>query len=807
MSEKLYAKIKEEGQYVIDAYVPDITFNEIGKRGVTRRDGIAKASGKALYTRDIFLHGMIYGRIMFSPYPRAKIISMDTSAAEKMPGVRLILRYDDPEIEGRLLNGSYFGPEWVCPELAGWGLKPIRPLLGDEAWYEGQPLGLAVFADSEEEADEAIRLTKVEWKQLPFVLDQEEALKEGAPILRPGFDHNILDDPRLEFDQGDVEKGFKEADRVIEYTVRRNAHAWAGAEMPSVVARWHGDNLELWIHQQQPYHAKQLLSEFFKIPMNKIVMHTVYQGCAFGGRGNPGNNSENGMNSLAVIAAARTGKPVKVLYDRRETFFGMSGDAEIGYFKVGCKTDGTITAVEMKNIFAVYMCTPGHQHIVENTRVPNVRVRNIVADVSKPPAWWCRCEQLPNCLAQTVMFDKVAGELGMDPTEVALKNDGCEGHDMSYLEKFKKEHGYPPIDSLKECIKAGKEAMDWDAKWHAPGAGKLPNGKLHGMSFTWTHNWDSARGHASAAVMFEDDGTVSILGQHSDIGPNPWTAYCQIAADELGMESKDINVRPFTSESGFALMSPDGSCNLCANGLAIRKACKKARGMLLELAATKFDGEGEVAPEDLDIRGKYIFMKNKPEVKKTIKEVVALAMPAHNSCGYWPEAPIIGWAWTQQGLWGEAMSTGRPRLLRQAHFMEIEVDPETGGVEVTKIVNVNDVGKVISPETVEGQVYGGDYSGIGRALTEELVWDKRTGVLLNRNLLDYKYPTMLDCGEIKPIIKESGMGYGPYGASGIGEHTPTVVPAMMAAAVYNATGKWVLEYPLTPARILKALSE
>jgi xanthine dehydrogenase molybdenum-binding subunit len=398
----------------------------------------------------------------------------------------------------------------------------------------------------------------------------------------------------------------------------------------------------------------------------------------------------------------------------------------------------------------------------------------------------------------------VAAELGLDPTEVALKNDGYDGRDTTELSKYKREHGFPDRDSLKECIEAGKKTIGWDEKWHPPGTKRLPNGKMHGMAFTWSHEWDDTRGTGSAAVMIENDGTVSIIGEQSDIGVNPWTAYCQIVADELGIRYEDVNIKPFNLDHGFALMSPDGSANLCSNGEVLRKAAQKAKEMLLELAAQRFEG---VEPKELDIKDGIIYVKAAPEEQKTIKEAVARAMPMFASAAFWTEPPVIAWAWHTQGVWGRALETGRPRLCRQAHFIEVEVDTGTGEVEVTKVVNVNDVGKAISPETVEGQMYGGTYMGIGRALSEEMVWDEKTGVLLNRNLLDYKYATMLDCGPIETIIKETGMGHGPYGTCGVAEDIATEVPALLGPAVYNAIGKWVDEYPITPDKVLKALGE
>jgi len=804
MSDKSYKEICEEGKYSANADKIDISYNEIGKRGVKRIDGYVKASGKAMYTSDVQIAGMLYGRIMMSPYAHAKIMKMDTSKAEKVPGVRNIIRYDDSEIKGKLLNGSYFGPDWVCPKWSGFALKPEHLVLGDEAWYEGQPVGVAVFANSEDIAKKALNLVEIEWKELKFVLDEEDAIKPDAPILRPNAKDNLVEYFEPVFKKGDIEKGFKEADKIIEFETKRNAHQWVVAELPSVTVKWNGDILEMWVYEQQPYHEKMLIAEALNIPMSKISVHTLYQGGSYGGRGNPANNSENGMNVLGAIAAKRTNRPVKVLYNREEAFFGESGDIMKGYVKVGAKNDGTITSVYMKNIFAVYVCTPGWEHFVENTKIPNIYGEVYQVDVSKGPAWWARCEQLPNCLIFTLVFDRVAAELGLDPTEVAIKNDGCDGHDISFLKEYERKHGFKERDSLKECVEIGKKAIGWDEKWHVPNTKKLSNGRMHGIAFTWNHNWDDHRGTGSAAVMIESDGTVSIIGQHSDLGVNPWSSYCQIVADEIGVNYEDVNIKPFDVDHGFNLMSPDGSANLCANGFIVKKAARKAKKMLLELAEKKFEG---FTAKDLEVKDKFIYVKNEPEKKITIKEIVKKAMPMHDSCVFWTTAPIIAWAWHTQGLFGQALRTGRPRLARQAHFIEVEVDTETGQIEIIKIVNVNDVGKAISPETVEGQMYGGTYMGVGRAIFEEMIWDKRTGVLLNRNLLDYKIPTILDCGPIETKIVETGLGHGPYGATGVGESTPTVIPALLSPAVYNAIGKWVNDFPITPDKILKALGK
>ena len=669
-----YQALKNEGTYKIGADKPTITFDQIGKRGVRRYDGYEKASGKALYTRDVNLPGMLYAKVLASPFARAKITGLDTRKAEDYPGVRAVLRFDDASIKGRELTGSITGTTRMAPKAAGWAMLPVKTILGDEAVFEGQMVGMAVCADTEQIATEALKLVKVEWEQLPFMLDQEKALAPDAPKMIPGADSNRINDGRELTEQGDVDQGFQEADEIISFTARRNAHMWAGAELPCVIARWSGDRLEMWVHEQQPYLGKLILAEQLNIPMNKIHTHSLYQGCSFGERCNPSNWSQNGINVLAVLLARKTDKPVKLVLNRAEAFYGESGDIMVSDFKVGAKKDGTITAVQMKNVFANYMCTTGVEHLVDNTKIPHLRCEGTTAFVNKPPAWWCRCEQLPNVFCQTLIFDHVADALGLDPTRVAVINDGCEGRDKEFLAEYQRKHGFAERDSLMECIEAGKEAIRWEEKWHPPGQKQLANGRMHGIAFTWSHDWDDTRGTGSAAVMFQNDGSVTIIAQHSDVGVNPWSTYMQIVADELGVRYEDIEINPFDLNVGFALMSPDGSCNLGSNGFVVKKAAQKARRMLLDLASDKFD----LPAGALDIKDSVVFEKANPDNRKPLKEVVKMATPMLNAVGIWTEPPVLDWAWHTQGLWGMALETGRPRMCRQANFIEVEVDTGTG---------------------------------------------------------------------------------------------------------------------------------
>jgi CO/xanthine dehydrogenase Mo-binding subunit len=267
-------------------------------------------------------------------------------------------------------------------------------------------------------------------------------------------------------------------------------------------------------------------------------------------------------------------------------------------------------------------------------------------------------------------------------------------------------------------------------------------------------------------------------------------------------------------------MTPDGSCNLATNGYLMQKLGRLAKQKLLELATTEFNViEYDVpaafpgfAPADLDVKDSVVFVKADPSHNKTVEEVVkdlngsimrnkldyaAIQHTAH--------APVYVWAWHRQGRFG--IEEGRHRLCRQAHFCEVEVDTETGEIVVKNVLNVNDVGKAMSPEGVEGQQYGGTYMGIGRNRCEEYIWDEKTGVLLNGNLCDYKFATMNDLERVDTHIVETGMGYGPYGSVGIGEVVATVTTYLLEGAVYNAIGKWVDDAPLTPDKVLMALGK
>jgi CO/xanthine dehydrogenase Mo-binding subunit len=754
----------------------------IGKRGVRRKDGFEKASGKAVFTRDVIRLQMLYAKELLSPYAHAKIKSMDTSIAKALPGVRDILRYDDPDIKW---------PSWQ-------GV----PLVSDTALWFSLPVGAVVVAESEAICDQALKLIKIEWEQLPFLLDWHEALKPDAPLIRPDLNSksNLKSDSVTQY--GDVEKGFQEADKIIEFTVdKTEADTWAGVEPFSGVAEWKDDYLDVWHHGQQPRMAQETLMSH--TAGSKITVHAPYNGSIFGGLEWLGYSVA--FAHYAAIAAKRTGQPVKMLHDGSH-FHGAGWEVGTYKFKVGFKNDGTVTAVKIESSY----CNATLEKLWPTTKIVNQYLHKMDPYLNRAPT---ECYKHGGCACHvsTAIFDHVAGELKMDPTKIAIINDGAEGHDMAWVnENWKKEEGFEPRDSLKEVLDVGKKAIDWDNKWHLPGTRILPNGKYHGLGVTWQQGWNDFPQPAAAAVAILKDGTASVVARHADGGWNPATAHCRIVADELGLKYQDVNHRAF-EDPGFDMRAGGGSLGINYNALPLIRAARKVKQMLLEYAVNPRQPTGfgvyvpnpkpapaffpNKKPEELDIKDGIIFEKANPSNKKTVAEVAATG------------------SWFQIGVsqfYAQAVGStlfSRRYYLRQCYFMEVEVDPETGQIDVTKMVVVNDVGRVVDPDSCNGQQYGGTYMGIGRCFTEAIVFDPQAGVMLNDNLLGYAIPLMNDCGPIDCHLVETGLGHGAYGMGGIGESAPANVCVLGGPAVYNAIGKWVDDFPITPAKILKALGK
>jgi CO/xanthine dehydrogenase Mo-binding subunit len=782
----------------------------IKRNMIPRQDAYERVSGQAVYTRDVYLPGMLYAKILTSPYAHAKILSMDTSQAEALVGVRDILKFDDPDVADE--NNTGTSP------------NNILALPGISDFYN-HPMGVVVVADSEEICDRALRLIKIEWEERPFILDMEESIKPDAPkiwsevVRTRAADKGPNINGSREEEIGDIEKGFAEADKVIEYSIARAANSPAGVEAMACVTRWRGEFLDLWVHHQGNPQSSLSSSPSGRsgrvkgrkpnpafTHWSKISVTLPYQGSWFGGLSWIGYSDL--FVRLAVILAKRAaGKPVKLLYD--ESQFYLNGEETGSYkCKVGAKKDGTITACHWH---MVGTRNPAVDKTPECTGIPNIRGTNVSACTNIGHIS-CFRDGSSASIGHQVMFDRVAAEFGLDPTEVALKNDGCRGHYWDWVTQYQKDNGFPQRWSLKEVIEKGKKAIDWDRKWHEPGARKLANGRMHGMGFMSINEWAWGTGSRLACLMLRD-GKVAIVGMRCDMGIDSISSFRQCVAAALGLKYEDTVVQQHRSDNSmYRFSNPGGSQGTITTVPQLIIAAGELKQKILEAAITprpsRMFGPPQPAsfpdkkPEDLDIRDSVVFEKANPDNKKSITEVLGPSMDGDDP---YIAHPIAG---TVSGL----TSDGKPDrtsyvMGRQAHFIEVEVDTETGQVEVTDAVCVNDVGHVFNPAGAMGQQYGGAIMAFGKSGTEEKVFCPNTGVGLNYDHMYYHIGTMNDYAPVQCILNESHLGYSAYGAYGIGENVGASLTAITSSAIYNAIGKWVLDFPTTPGKVLKALGK
>jgi len=789
------------------------------KRNLSRQDAYARVSGHAAYTKDIRLPGMLYAKILVSPYAHAKIVRMDTNKAKAYPGVRDILTFDDPDIA----EDNAIGTE---PSAKAYKVLTL-PGTGD--FYQ-HPMGVAVVADSEEICDRALRLIDIEWEALPFILDMRESLRPDAPRIMPEVKRL---DPKAkepntvlteEFEAGDVEKGFVEADRVIEYTIEKSWNMVAGVEALSCVAQWHDDFLDIWVHHQASPQGNLSASynrwtsgytlDRADRPLtdwSRIRLNFPYQGSLFGGIVWL-SYSTCFVRLAAVLAKRASGRPVKLICD--ETNFYCNGDdAGIYNCRVGFKNDGTITAAQWD---IVGLRNPIVDKTYECTAIPNIRGTREWPLVNKG-FQMCFRHGAHACVPHGVMMDRVAAELGLDPTVTALKNDGCRGHSWDWVTRYQKENKFPQRWSLKEVVDAGKEAMDWDRKWHAPGEGKLANGRMHGLGFMSINEWDWWSGHEYTAgrsygCLMLIDGIVNIVGLHCDSGIDTESGFRQCVADALGMRYEDVIIQEQRSDGGaYELTPPGGSWGTTWTVPQLLVAAGELKQKILAWAVQPRPGElledpfqqaffHDATPGELDIKNSEIYEKANPEKKISVKDASVVFGPVDPAVVH----PPVGKACFP------LTSDGKPDptmyvMGRQAHFIEVEVDTETGYIEVNRIVCVNDVGNIFNRKGAEAQQYGGAVMGLSRSITEEKVFCPQTGVALNNNHIGYYIGTMNDYPPVACNLNESHLGYSAYGAFGIGENIGAAMSGLSSAAIYNATGKWVLDYPTTPDKVLKAL--
>jgi xanthine dehydrogenase YagR molybdenum-binding subunit len=639
----------------------------------------------------------------------------------------------------------------------------------------------AVVAAEESVAEDALQLIEVEYEGLPFVHTIRRALEPDAPSLRP--DGNVIpSDPR---ERGSVESGFAEAEVVVEESFSTQVNIHQCLEAHASVADWDADGLTVWASTQGVFTLQATLADLLKLPLPRIRVIKRHMGGGFGSKLYYDISVLDRSIVLAILLSKRTGRPVKFVHDREnESKNTGHRPATLQSFRVGARRDGRLTAVDLtthitlddsisRATAAVYSC-------------PNLKLQEntVVASFGAP-----RPTRAPgnvqNTFALEMTMDRLAERLGMDPLELRRVN----------YSQTNPADGRPwALKALDECYRMGAERIGWQRRnaraGQAPG---VTGEKRRGLGVA-TGIWGGSFGlPASAIVRLNPDGTVHVLVGTQDIGTGTRTVMSMIAAEELGLSLDDVEIT--VGDTGVCPPGPlsGGSLTVPSVGPAVRNAAADARERLSALALAMPDSPlAGATTEDLEASEGRIRLHRDPTRSVPFKEVAA-AMGRDYIFGTGSRAPnpadVVISTWTAQ-------------------FADVEVDMETGLVDVKKIVSVHDIGRVLNPLTASSQVEGGVLQGVAYALYEDRIMDRTTGRMANPNLHDYKIPTALEVPEIEAVfVPKPDAKANLIGAKGVGE--PPIIPtaAAIGCAVYNATGAFVRDLPMTPDRVLAALEE
>jgi xanthine dehydrogenase YagR molybdenum-binding subunit len=726
-------------------HAADAVREEIG-RSRPRIDGTQRVSGRAVFTQDLQLPGMLHAAILRSPYPRARVRAIDDSKARALPGVRDILhRFNAPK-------AAFRGEETIFREVV--------QFVGDEV--------AAVVADSEGLARYALSLIVVDYEVKPFVVDLEEAISEKAPkIDEPG---NVHDAGSLK--RGDVRPAFKDASAVIEATYRTSTQMHNSLETHGAVASWDGEILTVWESTQHVFGVREGLRLALLLPLTKIRVICDYMGGGFGSKGGVGKYS-----IVAALLSMRTNAPVRCVLTRREENLAAGNrSATLQRVKLGGK-DGRITAVEhdsWSNVGqAKWVANPtGPTNTLYD--FPNLATRSyrVMTNAGSLAAFRAP-GYVEGTFALESAIDELADVMGVDPLTLRRKHAGAP-QDPRTGKAY-------TLNRTLECYSIGAREIGWSKRRAGGTAGSAPH-RRRGIGMA-TQIWGGGGGPpAYATVHFNSDGTVVLRAGTQDIGTGTRTVLAQICADELGIDVERISVRIGDTEGPYGPISA-GSLTLASVGPAVRLAAKDARGQYLAAAA----GVLETPKRELRLEKGHVVSKG---ARTPIAEV---SKKLENNT-----------------LIGKGSRFPNPELSIKtfgAHFADVEVDVRTGELFVNKIVAVHDIGRIVNPLTAESQVRGGVIQALGFALTEERVVDRGLGRVMNANLEWYKIPTVLDVPEIvvrftdRPDRKANNLG-----AKGLGE--PPIIPTAgaIANAIANATGARVRHTPMTRARVLEALA-
>ncbi len=752
-------------------------YSLVGK-SVPRIDGVVKVTGSAIYADDLMLPGMLYGKILRSPYAHAKILNIDNSKAEKLAGVRAV-------ITGKDFPETPYG--WIP------ATRDQLPFAVHKVRYFGEAVA-AVAADDEDIAEAALDLIRVEYEELPFVLTAEDAMKEGAPLVHENKPNNIGFEGKYHW--GDVEKGFSESDYVREETFSTHRASTGFIEPDIVLASVDASGrVHFQGSKQSPYIVWRHLCRAMDLPLSKVRMTTPYVGGGFSGKQLPLD-----QDFAAVRLAQKTGRPVKIARNQDEILgLSVQRQAKDIWLKLGVKKDGTLVACDCRLLteggaymnqtafqcfaFLIFMITP--------YRCPNLRYEFKRVYTNRTP-----CGTVHGHAAQPARYvmesllSMISQDIGVDQVEIRSKNAYITGDSTPNKVTFH------DTLALTECIEKVAEAINWKESR----INKIPN---RGIGFASFLNPPGGRlgGHyaGSAVLRVAEDGSVVISTGTTEIGQGVDTVMAQMVAEVLGIGIEDVDVAVEDTDTSILNPGMYGSRATLWDGGAAVKAAEDAKRQLAEAVAERFGA----LPEDLEFKGRKVYVKGKPDQAVPFTLATRLAY-------YEKGAPIYGRGTFALDVDQIDMNTaeggfsGPWGALAQA--VEVEVDRETGSVKVLRFATAQDAGRPINPQLLRGQSEGSGIGIIGYALHEENLIDEK-GMPTNTNFLSYKVTTALDSAPCDYIEVINPSRVGPFGVKSGAEAAAATMLAAISNAIADATGVWIKDTPITPQKILKALKE
>jgi len=751
-----------------------------------------KLTGTAVYTDDMTLPGQLHAAILPSPYAHARILAIDTSAAEALPGVKAV-------ITGRSIETG----------LIGSVLKDEPPLATDKVRYIGEPVA-AVAAVDRETARRAVQHIEVEYEELEAVFDVEDALAEGAPVLHEARQdyfalYELPAEPNAaaytQFKEGDPDAVWDQCDVIVEGIFETPAQEHMYMEPCATLASVDGSGkVTLWSSLQSVNRVQSMTAEALRMPMSKLRVIAPRVGGAFGGK------CELTNQPIAVALARAARAPVKLTYSRDEDMSTVkSRHACRLWMKTGARADGTLIARKARLWFdtGAYadegpeVTAVGAYFARGPYRIEHVDAESWCVYTNKHKAGAFRGFGNPQVsFAAESQLDQIAERLGMDPIDLRERNAMASGD--TWL-------GGQPVagGTLAECLAALREACPWQAR-RAAGGEQAGDGRRRGIGMACAAHISAMMG-AGADVRLNEDGTVTVNTGAVDIGEGADTVLSQMVASALQVPLAAINYAAPDSDLSPYNFQTAGSRNTFTVGKAVTEAAGQVREQLFGHAGEML----ECGREDLELRpGGTVGIKGVPDASVPFAAIAARAL-------YGTGGPIAGsYNWRYQGepfdpkrsiIRGFAFE-GIGVFTFAAVAVEVAVDTVTGKAEVLEVWSAHDVGKAINPVAVEGQIQGGFVQGLGYGLMEALEWED--GRLANPSMMDYKIPGILDVPyAIHPIILEKPEAEGPYGAKGVGEIGLVGAAPAIVNAIAHACGARVARIPATPERVLDALGE